>query len=65
VRGERLPAAVASHDLKFYFHSRRQLVRVAIEYRCVQKYILAAVSSRDKSVAARLIKLQHPARSQL
>jgi hypothetical protein len=64
-RGERLPAAVACHDLEFYFPSRRELVRVAIEYRCVQKYIFAAVTRRDKAIAARLIKLQHPARSQL
>jgi hypothetical protein len=61
VRGECLPSTVADHDLEFYSHSWCEHVRVAIEYRCMQKDILAAVVRRDKSITTRLVELQHPA----
>jgi hypothetical protein len=57
VHGERLPPAVAGHGLKSHFRSRDEQVRVAIEYGCMQKYILTAIVRRDKSVSARWVEL--------
>ena len=65
IGGSPVIAHSTGHNLEFYFHSRREHVRVAVEYRCVQKYILAAVVRRNKPVTARLVELQHPACSQL
>jgi hypothetical protein len=63
--GERLPAAIARHYLKFDFHPRDKPARIPVEYRSVQEDIFAAVIGGDESIAAALIELQHPARSQL
>ena len=63
--GERLPAAIARHYLKFDFHPRDKPARIPIEYRSVQEDIFATIIGGDESVTATLIELQHPARSQL
>jgi hypothetical protein len=63
--GERFPAAIARHYLKFDFHPRDEPARIPIEYRGVQENIFATIIGSDESVTATLIELQYPARSQL
>jgi hypothetical protein len=62
--GERLPTPIARYGLEFHSYTRGRFVRVAVEYRCVQKDILAASVRRDKSVTAFLVELQYLARNQ-
>ena len=63
--GERLPAAIARHYLKFDFHPRDKPARIPVEYRSVQEDIFATIIGGNESVTATLIELQYPARSQL
>jgi hypothetical protein len=42
-----------------------ELVRIAVEYRRMQKDVLATVVRRDKSVTASMVELKYPARFQL
>jgi hypothetical protein len=62
---ECLSPPIARHDLELHPHSRCELICDAVEYRCVQKDILAAVVCPDKSITAFLIELQHSSCSQL
>lgn len=64
MRGECFPSPVAGHNLEFYFCTRNKLVRIPVEYRCVQEYVFATVVRRDKSVTAYVIELKYPTGSQ-
>jgi hypothetical protein len=61
MRGECFPSPVARHNLELHLCARSKLVRVPVEYRCVQEYVFAAVVRRDESVTSRMIELQDPA----
>ncbi len=63
--GECFTPSVARHYLKFKSRAWDELVRVAIDYRRMQKDIFAAIIRRDKSITAYLVELEYPARSQL
>jgi len=63
--GERLPAAIARHYLKFDFHPRDEPARIPFEHRGMQEDIFATIIGGDESVTATLIELQYSARSQL
>jgi hypothetical protein len=63
MRCECFPSPVSRHDLEFHLCTRSKLVRIPVENRCVQEYVLAAVIRSDKSVTAHMIELQYPARN--
>jgi hypothetical protein len=65
MRGECFPAPVACHNLEFDFCARDKLVRIPVEYRCVQEYVFTIVVRPDKSVTTHMIELKYPACNQL
>jgi hypothetical protein len=65
MRRECLAAPVSRRDLEFDAPVRAEVVRVAVEYRCVQKDIIATIVRRHESITACLVKLKYAARSQL
>jgi hypothetical protein len=65
MRGECFPSPVACHDLEFNSYARNELVRIPVEYRCVQEYVFTIVVRPDKSVTTHMIELKYPARNQL
>jgi hypothetical protein len=65
MRGECFPSPVARHDVEFHLCTRNKLVRIPVEYRCVQEYVFAVVVRRDKSVTAYMIELKYSACNQL
>jgi hypothetical protein len=65
MRGECFPSPVACHNLEFNPCARNKLVRIPVEYRCVQEYVFTIVVRPDKSVTTHMIELKYPARNQL
>jgi hypothetical protein len=63
--GECFPSSVARHNLEFKLCTRNKVVRIPIEYRFVQEYVVAIVVRPDKPVTAHMIELQYPACGQL
>jgi hypothetical protein len=64
MRGECFPSPIARHNLECNLCAGNKLVRIPVEYRCVQEYVFTIVVRPDKTVTTRVIELQYPACNQ-